>query len=97
MMSLSFPSKLIDYLGAALPVIVFAPESLTFLESVRSKKIGMIQTSLSLNKTLETLKTLGEVDRTTYEKWQLNAHQWAKEEFKFNAGLIRQILLQKCR
>ena len=81
MMSLSFPSKLIDYLGASLPLLVVAPPSLFFVKQVESKNIGIAITSLTSPSLASALDQIVKTDFGTYQNWQEHAHAWAKEEF----------------
>jgi hypothetical protein len=92
LMRSSFPSKLIEYLGASLPTYVIAPHTLTFLEDVRAKNIGVVQTDCTQSSLLSSLDQLLNVDRKNYQKWRENAHRWAQDEFMFDKSKINQIL-----
>jgi len=99
MMGLSFPSKLIDYLGASLPALIIAPEGLSFLKTAKSKNIGAICSGFSslsedsiARAIQQSIHDISEVEATTYESWQRNAHEWAKESFLCDKEKIKQIL-----
>jgi len=95
MMSLSFPSKLIDYLGASLPTIIFSPPGLSFLKLAQSKNIGLIFTALSRKTLIQCMQQLSSLDPETYTQWQHNAYRWALEDFLFNSVKINQILYHR--
>lgn len=92
LMSLSFPSKLIDYLGATLPVLTICPPTLSFTSSFQNKKVGVLQTENSLEATRKSILMLQTLEEQTYREWRKNAQNWANSEFKVSPPLIRQIL-----
>jgi hypothetical protein len=92
MMSLSFPSKLIDYLGAALPVMAFVPPKLTFLSILEAKDVGITEVTLDLFSMKKALNELRFLDHPTYLRWQINSHKWAQEDFIMDQNKIRKIL-----
>jgi hypothetical protein len=92
MMTLSFPSKLIDYLGASLPVLVFAPGKLAFLKEVGDKNIGRIETELTEESMIKLLSGLVHLDPATYRGWQEAAQHWANQDFLVDSKIVSNIL-----
>lgn len=80
-MMLSFPSKLVDYLGAALPVITIAPVSLSAIQSITAHAIGPIIHDASDSALLQLLQELSCLDPEKYKNWSINARKWAEDSF----------------
>ena|GEM_PF-3330544 len=91
MMALSFPSKLIDYVGASLPLLIFAPENLSFLDEVRKYSVGQIETKIDKNSVVHAFKILGSLSRSDYLARQVAAQAWAKNEFVLTPEKIDEI------
>jgi hypothetical protein len=91
MMSLSFPSKLVDYLGAALPVVTIAPQGLEFLWDLRGKGVGPVLNSVDPGEVSRLVAGLGTISAEEYSRWQESAHRWARAEFMEEAGKVQGI------
>jgi hypothetical protein len=92
MMSLSFPSKLIDYLGASLPAFIIAPPDLAFLQDAEKREIGILLTTLTPEKLIECLYQMASVEQNVYHQWQANAYSWAQQEFQFDSEKLSKLV-----
>lgn len=80
-MRLSFPSKLADYQSAALPVIVFAPKTLCFLEEEKAlTQINHVD-ALNINAVDELISKLRAVSAQQYSSWSSASLSRAKSDF----------------
>jgi hypothetical protein len=92
MMSLSFPSKLIDYLGASLPALIIAPTGLAFLQDAERRNIGILLNSLTPENLIQCIHQMASTEQMTYQQWQANAYAWAQQEFQLSPEKLSKLV-----
>ncbi len=85
LMRLSFPSKLIDYLAADLPVLTIAPEGLGFVKQLRERNVGPVFSGTAV--TSLDLERIRSLDSNHFHLWSESSKQWFQEQFTFQKNL----------
>jgi hypothetical protein len=79
-MRLSFPTKLVDYLSCALPVLAIAPERLWITREVRDRGVGLVLTSADEAAVRSLFMALPGIATEQYAVWSERALAWARDE-----------------
>ena len=80
-MQLSFPSKLVDYMAAGLPLVALVPRELSVVADLESRNIGPLLCALDDEAMTTFFEALGNVSSADREAWKQNGQKWLKDSF----------------
>lgn len=87
----SFPSKLIGYVGAGLPVISILDPEILVQHDLLKRDIGPIVNKPELIASLPD--RILSISRDEWTKWSLNSNRWAVEDFQVNfSDLVKEVV-----
>jgi hypothetical protein len=84
----SFPSKLIGYLGAGLPVISILSEEIYVYSELKKWDVGPVAQSASEEQLRSLIHSVSNATEERWRQWSFNSTKWAKSEFLVNLNEI---------
>ena len=78
----SFPSKMIGYVGAGLPVVSILDSRILVQKVLLARDVGIVVSAVEM--IVDLPKLILDVKPVQWIEWSQNSHRWAVEEFQVN-------------